>query len=123
MVKMYYFQHLLVYGKSVLYQLPCLLLEGTAVVISPLLALMDDQIQALTKKGIKAVTINSTIGIKEKREIFSQLKSGDVKLLYIAPETLLNEEIIDFINQHLNISYIAIDEAHCISNWRNIFQT
>ena len=101
--------------------MPCLLLEGTAIIISPLLALMDDQIQALTKKGIKAVTVNSTIGIKEKREIFSQLKSGDVKLLYIAPETLLNQEVVDFINQYLNISYIAIDEAHCISNWRNIF--
>lgn len=92
------------------------MLEGTAIVVSPLLALMDDQIQSLTKRGINATTLNSTLGIKAKRKVFEELKTGNVKLLYIAPETILNKEISSFIQDFVNISFIAIDEVHCFKS-------
>ena len=109
-------------GKSVTFQLPAIMLEGTCIVVSPLLALMADQIESLQAKGIPCLTINSTLGVRERRKAIETLKEGKVKLIYMAPETLLNEEIINLINEFINISFIAFDEAHIISSWGNGFR-
>lgn len=122
MEMMCFFWLLLGLGKSAVYQVPALCMEGTAIVISPLLSLMDDQIQSLEKKGIVALTINSTLGVKAKRAAFEKLKEGTVKLLYIAPETLLKPELVEFINENVNISFIVIDEAHITSVWGMSFR-
>lgn len=103
-------------GKSLCYQLPALLLEGTCLVISPLLALMKDQVFALKQKNIEAEFISSEIDDSEMIEILSRCKEGVTKLLYISPERLDNNFFINEI-QNINISFLAVDEAHCISEW------
>ncbi|RPJ34076.1 MAG: RecQ family ATP-dependent DNA helicase [Verrucomicrobiaceae bacterium] len=108
-------------GKSLCYQLPALLLDGLTLVISPLIALMKDQVDALTAKGIAAARLDSTLGMDELRELYENLESGAIKLLYIAPERLANEAFRKRIKQ-LNVAMIAIDEAHCISEWGHNFR-
>ncbi len=108
-------------GKSVCYQLPALILEGLAIVVSPLIALMKDQVDALKLNGIPAAAINSTLTMAEKLEVFNALRAGELALLYISPEKLVQERTLAFFKT-LKLAFIAIDEAHCISQWGHDFR-
>jgi ATP-dependent DNA helicase RecQ len=108
-------------GKSLCYQLPALLLDGLTLVISPLIALMKDQVDALRQRGITAARLDSSIGPAESQAIYGQLADGSLKLLYIAPERLANERFLNRL-QGRTIALLAIDEAHCISEWGHNFR-
>ena len=103
-------------GKSVCYQVPALMQEGMCLVVSPLIALMKDQVQQLTKKGIKSVCLSSTSSSQEQFAILSNCIHGKVKVLYVTPERLRQRMFIEHFKQ-MQVSLIAVDEAHCISQW------
>ncbi|MBC7487890.1 MAG: DNA helicase RecQ [Cytophagaceae bacterium] len=108
-------------GKSLCYQLPALIMPGTAIVISPLIALMKNQVDQLSGYGVNAQFLNSTLTKGEINTVKKETLKGNVRLLYVAPETLTKEENIEFLRQ-ANISFVAIDEAHCISEWGHDFR-
>ena len=108
-------------GKSLCYQLPGVIMEGTALVISPLIALMKNQVDQLQALGIEAGFLNSSMSRGDYEAVKQKVLSRTLKLLYVAPESLVKEEFIDFLRQ-ANVSFIAVDEAHCISEWGHDFR-
>lgn len=108
-------------GKSLCYQVPALIFPGLTIVVSPLIALMQDQVSFLIDAGVQALFLNSSLDWNSYRENMSRVKSGEIKLLYLAPETLVTDRVEEMLSD-INVDCITIDEAHCISEWGHDFR-
>ena len=108
-------------GKSLCYQLPAIVRPGLTLVVSPLIALMRDQVRALTAAGVEAGSLNSSNDPSENARVQGLLRRGELRLLYVAPERLSRPDMVEMLSE-MNVSLLAIDEAHCVSQWGHDFR-